>query len=178
MQEEDTLNIYPNNVFPVISALTLITGVNTDITEGRRNQCFCSSTLHLYFLLFWLQWKTSFLEDCSSSSTMNILNRTRRDKHIFCCWADTQSGTKWQCVSLLTRVLPGCVWDWSHPTLWLLLREIPRADWCLVARRLGHLGRGRHCWGRILIWVTATDRKVQGNIRSHSHRFTASPAEK
>lgn len=42
-------------------------------------------------------------------------------------------------------VLPGCVWDWSHPTLWLLRTEIPRADWCLVARRLGHLGRRRRC---------------------------------
>lgn len=65
---------------------------------------------------------------------------------------------------VLSHVLPGCVWDWSRPTLWLLQREILRADWCLVARRLGHLGRGRHCcrgtWSR----VTAMVKKVQESI--------------
>lgn len=105
---------------------------------------------------------------------MNILNRMTWDKHTSCCWADTQSRKNWQCMLVLTRVLPGCVWDWSHPTLWLLLREILRADWCLVARRLGHLGRGRHCWGRILIWVKEMDRKVQGNILPDCNHFAAS----
>lgn len=33
------------------------------------------------------------------------------------------------------------MWDWSRPTLWLLQKEILRADWRLVARRLGDLVR-------------------------------------
>lgn len=87
---------------------------------------------------------------CRQASIHSAVARTHKaERNESVCW-------------LLTRVLPGCVWDWSRPTLWLLLREILRADWCLVARRLGHLGKGRHCWGRILIWVTGMGRKVQG----------------
>lgn len=77
----------------------------------------------------------------------------------FCCF--------WFCVVIQkypwvpSHVLPGCVWDWSHPTLWLLQTEILRADWCLVARRLGHLGRGRHCCREIWSRVTGMVGKVR-----------------
>lgn len=66
-----------------------------------------------------------------------------------------------KCPLVLSHVLPGCVWDWSHPTLWLLQTEILRADWCLVARRLGHLGRGRRCCREIWSWVTGMVGRVQ-----------------
>lgn len=99
-------------------------------------------------------------------------NQQRRALRICCCCTDTKSRKKWKCMLVLTRMLPGCVWDWSRPTLWLLLREILRADWCLVARRLGHLGRGRHCCRRILIWVTGMVRKVQESIHSDINNST------
>lgn len=79
------------------------------------------------------------------------------------------------------HVLPGCVWDWSRPTLWLLQREILGADWCLVARRLGHLGRGRHCCRRIRSRVTGMVRKVQErafihiSIISHTRFYNFTP---
>lgn len=99
-------------------------------------------------------------------------NQQRWALYICCCCTDTKSREKWKCMLVLTRMLPGCVWDWSRPTLWLLPREILRADWCLVARRLGHLGRGRHCCGRILIWVTGMVRKVQESIHSDINNST------
>lgn len=75
---------------------------------------------------------------------MNILSRMTWNTHFIYAVARTKQ-KEMKVMLVLTRVLPGCVWDWSHPTLWLLLREILRADWCLVARRLGHLERGRQC---------------------------------
>lgn len=104
--------------------------------------------------------------NCDTTHTYFAVARTHKaERNESVCWY-------WH------AFLPGCVWDWSHPTLWLLLREILRADWCLVARRLGHLGRGRHCWGRILIWVTGMARKVQGNIRSDKNDLTMSQRQK
>lgn len=91
----------------------------------------------------------------------------------FCCGcfiAHKTIGSK----KCLRRLLPGCVWDWSNPTPWLLQREILRADWCLVARRLDHLGRGRHCCRRILNLSYWYVRKFQDGIHSHINNTTVS----
>lgn len=138
--------------------------------------------MHLYLALLHCICISYYCEQCKTHrfgwEIVTEYGDARRRAYVFPVARTHKARKEWKCTSVLTRVLPGCVWDWSHPTLWLLLREIPRADWCLVARRLGHLGRGRHCWGRILIWVTAMGRKVQGNIRSGSNHFTVSLSKK
>lgn len=65
----------------------------------------------------------------------------------------TQNRMEEKLQKAVSCVVPGCVWDWSRPTLWLLRREILCADWCLVARRQSHLGRSRHCCRWIWSWV-------------------------
>lgn len=77
----------------------------------------------------------------------------------------------------MSHVLPGCVWDWSHPTPWLLQREISGADWCLVARRLAHLGKGRQCcrgiWSCVTRMLQERQREsIHVSITTKCHRIT------